>query len=172
MAVYLLLAAKWFSMPMGFPMPWVITVVILLAAISILSGLFSLGVLKKKPTCGPAAMSSSQPALVAKGLIKRFKTGRTHIEVLKGVDFEALHGEVTMVMGPSGSGEVDPGRRALRPAAAPDAGTVERHEARTSGRLKSSKIDRFRLDRYCGFHLPGLQPVPGADLPASRSRSS
>ncbi len=41
-----LLAAK-FNMPMGFPLPWVITVVILLSLISVLSGLFSLGVLKK-----------------------------------------------------------------------------------------------------------------------------
>jgi putative ABC transport system permease protein len=41
-----LLATK-FGMPMGFPMPWVITVTILLTVISILSGLFSLGVLKK-----------------------------------------------------------------------------------------------------------------------------
>jgi putative ABC transport system permease protein len=41
-----LLATK-FGMPMGFPIPWVITVVILLAVISILSGVFSLGVLKK-----------------------------------------------------------------------------------------------------------------------------
>jgi putative ABC transport system permease protein len=44
-AVYLLGSSM--GMPMGFPMPWVITVVILLTAISILSGLFSLGVLKK-----------------------------------------------------------------------------------------------------------------------------
>ena len=36
-----------FGMPMGFPIPWVITVVILLTVISILSGVFSLGVLKK-----------------------------------------------------------------------------------------------------------------------------
>lgn len=43
--VYLL--ATNFGMPMGFPMPWVITVVILLLVISILSGLFSLGVLKR-----------------------------------------------------------------------------------------------------------------------------
>lgn len=44
-AVYLL--ATRFSMPMGFPLPWVVTVVILLTVISILSGVFSLGVLKK-----------------------------------------------------------------------------------------------------------------------------
>ena len=43
--VYLL--ATNFGMPMGFPIPWVITVVILLTVISILSGVFSLGVLKK-----------------------------------------------------------------------------------------------------------------------------
>ena len=49
---------------------------------------------------GPAPM-----ALSARGLVKRFKTGRTYVEVLKSVDFHAVHGAVTMVMGPSGSGK-------------------------------------------------------------------
>ena len=44
-------------------------------------------------------------AIDARGLRKSFKTGRTSIEVLKTVDFDALHGELTMVMGPSGSGK-------------------------------------------------------------------
>ena len=44
-------------------------------------------------------------AIEAKGLVKRFKTGRTFIEVLKKVDFDARHGDLTMVMGPSGSGK-------------------------------------------------------------------
>jgi putative ABC transport system permease protein len=35
------------GMPMGFPLPWVVTVAVLLVVISILSGVFSLGVLKK-----------------------------------------------------------------------------------------------------------------------------
>jgi putative ABC transport system permease protein len=43
--VYLL--ATGMGMTMGFPLPWIITVVILLTVISILSGFFSLGVLKK-----------------------------------------------------------------------------------------------------------------------------
>ena len=50
-------------------------------------------------------MNVNKPAITAHGIYKRFKTGRTHIEVLKRVDFDANHGEVTMVMGPSGSGK-------------------------------------------------------------------
>jgi hypothetical protein len=30
---------------------------------------------------------SSQPAIAARGLVKRFKTGRTHVEVLKSMDW-------------------------------------------------------------------------------------
>jgi preprotein translocase subunit SecD len=44
-------------------------------------------------------------AIEAKGLVKRFKSGKSFIEVLKGVDFDARHGDLTMVMGPSGSGK-------------------------------------------------------------------
>ena len=44
-------------------------------------------------------------AIRATGLSKRFKTGRAYIEVLKSVDFDARHGDLTMVMGPSGSGK-------------------------------------------------------------------
>ena len=77
-------------------------------------------------------LASPQPAaktaLVARGLKKRFKTGRTHIEVLKAVDFEALHGEVTMVMGPSGSGKSTL-VAALSGLLRPDAGQV--HPRRT-----------------------------------------
>ena len=32
-------------------------------------------------------------AIEAKGLVKRFKTGRSWVEVLKGVDFDARHGD-------------------------------------------------------------------------------
>ena len=50
-------------------------------------------------------MAADGRALVAHGITKRFKTGRTFVEVLHGVDFEARHGELTLIMGPSGSGK-------------------------------------------------------------------
>jgi len=100
---------------------------------------------------------SSQPALVAKGLVKRFKTGRTHIEVLKSVDFEALHGEVTMVMGPSGSGKSTL-VAALSGLLKPDAGQVSAM-GQELWSYKPGKIDRFRLD-HCGFIFQGFNLFP------------
>ena len=100
---------------------------------------------------------SSQPALVAKGIVKRFKTGRTHIEVLTSVDFEALHGEVTMVMGPSGSGKSTL-VAALSGLLRPDAGSVSAM-GQDIWALKPNKIDRFRLD-HCGFIFQGFNLFP------------
>ena len=47
----------------------------------------------------------SRVALDARGLVKGFKSGRSKVEVLKHVDFQANHGELSLVMGPSGSGK-------------------------------------------------------------------
>jgi putative ABC transport system ATP-binding protein len=96
-------------------------------------------------------------ALSARGLVKRFRTGRTHVDVLKGVDFEARHGDVTMVMGPSGSGKSTL-VAVLSGLLRPDEGRVtargEDLWARGSGR-----IDRFRLD-HCGFIFQGFNLFP------------
>jgi putative ABC transport system ATP-binding protein len=100
---------------------------------------------------------STQPALVAKGLVKRFKTGRTHIEVLKSVDFEALHGEVTMVMGPSGSGKSTL-VALLSGLLKPDAGAVSAM-GEDLWSYRPGKIDRFRLD-HCGFIFQGFNLFP------------
>jgi putative ABC transport system ATP-binding protein len=100
---------------------------------------------------------SSKPALVAKGLTKRFKTGRIYIEVLKSVDFEARHGDVTMVMGPSGSGKSTL-IATLSGLLKPDSGQVSALD-QDLWSLKSSKIDRFRLD-HCGFIFQGFNLFP------------
>jgi putative ABC transport system ATP-binding protein len=98
-------------------------------------------------------MSSKHTAIEAHGVYKRFKTGRTHIEVLKRVDFDALHGEVTMVMGPSGSGKSTL-VAALSGLLKPDEGDVTALNENIWD-LRPGKRDRFRLD-HCGFIFQGF----------------
>jgi putative ABC transport system ATP-binding protein len=92
-------------------------------------------------------------AIRATGLTKRFKTGRTYIEVLKAIDFDARHGDVTMVMGPSGSGKSTL-IATLSGLLKPDAGQVTALESDLWS-LKNGKLDRFRLDN-CGFIFQGF----------------
>jgi putative ABC transport system ATP-binding protein len=98
-------------------------------------------------------MSLTKTAISAHGLYKRFKTGRTHIEVLKRVDFDALHGDVTMVMGPSGSGKST--------LVATLSGLLKPDDGQVTGMgedlwsLRPGKLDRFRLD-HCGFIFQGF----------------
>lgn len=98
-------------------------------------------------------MTPAKPAIVAQGIYKRFKTGRSHIEVLKRVDFDANHGEVTMVMGPSGSGKSTL-VAALSGLLKPDEGKVAALDQDIWG-LRSGRLDKFRLD-HCGFIFQGF----------------
>ena len=97
--------------------------------------------------------AAARKALSATGISKRFKTGRSYVEVLKSVDFDARHGDVTMVMGPSGSGKSTL-IAALSGLMRPDTGQVtalgEPLWSRSPG-----QIDRFRLD-HCGFIFQGF----------------
>jgi putative ABC transport system ATP-binding protein len=96
-------------------------------------------------------------AISAKGLTKRFKTGRTHAVVLRSVDFEAEAGHVTMIMGPSGSGKSTL-IAALSGLLKPDEGKVSALGADLWSR-RPGKIDRFRLD-HCGFIFQGFNLFP------------
>ena len=98
------------------------------------------------------------PAIEAFGLTKRFKTGRTHIEVLKDMSFDAAHGDLTMVMGPSGSGKSTL-IAALSGLLKPDAGRVDILDVDDLWSKPSGRIDRFRLD-HCGFIFQGFNLFP------------
>ena len=98
------------------------------------------------------------PAIEATGLVKRFKTGRTFIEVLKGMDFTAAHGDLTMVMGPSGSGKSTL-IAALSGLLKPDEGRVDILDVDDLWKKSSGRIDRFRLD-HCGFIFQGFNLFP------------
>jgi putative ABC transport system ATP-binding protein len=103
----------------------------------------------------PAVNSAS--ALAARGLVKRFKAGRNVVEVLKGVNFQARHGDVTMVMGPSGSGKSTL-IAALSGLLKPDEGGVNALGEDLWGR-GAGRIDRFRLE-HCGFIFQGFNLFP------------
>jgi putative ABC transport system ATP-binding protein len=96
-------------------------------------------------------------SVVAAGLTKRFKTGRTQVTVLKDVDFDARAGEVTMVMGPSGSGKSTL-IAALSGLLRPDEGRVSVLGEDLWSR-KPARIDRFRL-QHCGFIFQGFNLFP------------
>ena len=97
-------------------------------------------------------------ALEATGLVKRFKSGRSFVEVLKGVDFDARHGDLTMVMGPSGSGKSTL-IAALSGLLRPEEGRVDALDVDDLWKLSPNKIDRFRLD-HCGFIFQGFNLFP------------
>ena len=97
-------------------------------------------------------------AIEAKGLVKRFKTGRTFIEVLKEIDFDARHGDLTMVMGPSGSGKSTL-IAALSGLLRPEEGRVDTLDVDNLWKLPSGRIDKFRLD-HCGFIFQGFNLFP------------
>ena len=102
-------------------------------------------------------MMRNGKALEAKGLAKRFKTGRTYVEVLKRIDFDCAHGEVTMVMGPSGSGKSTL-IATLSGLLKPDEGGVSALGENLWSKSRGS-IDRFRL-QHCGFIFQGFNLFP------------
>ncbi|MFZ5669206.1 MAG: ABC transporter ATP-binding protein [Pseudomonadota bacterium] len=97
-------------------------------------------------------------AVEAKALVKRFKSGKSFIEVLKQVDFDARHGDLTMVMGPSGSGKSTL-IAALSGLLRPEEGRVDALDVDDLWKLSPGRIDRFRLD-HCGFIFQGFNLFP------------
>jgi len=73
------------------------------------------------------------------------------------VDFDALHGDVTMVMGPSGSGKSTL-VAALSGLLKPDEGHVTAL-SQEIWKLSGGRRDRFRLD-HCGFIFQGFNLFP------------
>ncbi|KPF78898.1 ABC transporter ATP-binding protein [Brevundimonas sp. AAP58] len=97
-------------------------------------------------------------AIEAKGLVKRFKSGKNFVEVLKRVDFDARHGDLTMVMGPSGSGKSTL-IAALSGLLRPEEGRVDTLDVDDLWKLSPGRIDKFRLD-HCGFIFQGFNLFP------------
>ena len=99
-------------------------------------------------------------ALEARGLTKSYQIGKNLQPVLQGVDFNAYHGQVTMVMGPSGSGKSTL-VAALSGLLRPDGGEVIAL-GESLWEKKPRQIDQFRLD-HCGFIFQGFNLFPALD---------
>ena len=99
-------------------------------------------------------------AIEARGLTKSYRIGKNLQPVLQGVDFNAYHGQVTMVMGPSGSGKSTL-VAALSGLLRPDGGEVIAL-GENIWRKKPRQIDQFRLD-HCGFIFQGFNLFPALD---------
>lgn len=102
-------------------------------------------------------------ALKARGLAKAYKIGKVRQQVLKNVDFDAFHGQMTMIMGPSGSGKSTL-LATLSGLLRPDEGEVLAL-GESIWQKKPRKIDRFRLD-HCGFIFQGFNLFPALDATA------
>jgi putative ABC transport system ATP-binding protein len=57
------------------------------------------------PTRPAAAETDVEPVVRGSGLVKRFGSGTSAVEALRGVDVAFEHGSFTAIMGPSGSGK-------------------------------------------------------------------
>ena len=95
--------------------------------------------------------------LEARGLTKAYLIGKNRQQVLQGVDFNAYHGQVTMVMGPSGSGKSTL-VAALSGLMRPDAGEVIAL-GENLWEKKPRQLDQFRLE-HCGFIFQGFNLFP------------
>jgi putative ABC transport system ATP-binding protein len=103
------------------------------------------------------SINKGAQAIQASGITKAYKIGKTMQPVLKDVNFDALHGELTMVMGPSGSGKSTL-IAAVSGLLRPDAGKVIGLQI-DIWKNKAKIIDRFRL-AHCGFIFQGFNLFP------------
>jgi len=102
-------------------------------------------------------------ALAARGIAKAYRIGKIRQQVLKNVDFDAYHGQMTMIMGPSGSGKSTL-LATLSGLLRPDEGEVHALGENLWSQ-KPHKVDRFRLNN-CGFIFQGFNLFPALDATA------
>jgi putative ABC transport system ATP-binding protein len=103
-------------------------------------------------------MSTLTPAgVIGRGLVKSYGNGENRLYALKGVDFEARCGELTMIVGPSGCGKTTL-LSVLCGTLRCEAGTVELFGQTLEG-MSSGQITAFR-GRNVGFVFQQFNLIP------------
>ena len=115
-------------------------------------------------------VSTTSPALQARGVRKAFVSGRVHTPVLHDLTLDIQAGELTLISGPSGCGKST--LLAILSGLQPtDAGQVRALGHELNG-LTTRELERFRLQHtgfvFQGFNLfPALNAIEQVELPLS-----
>ena len=112
--------------------------------------------LTPKPVKTPAA-AALPPALVAKGLSKRYRLGSEVVDALSELELTVPQGQFVAVMGPSGSGKSTL-LHLLGLLDSADAGTVE-IAGRPTANLSDDALTALRRDEL-GFVFQGFELIP------------
>lgn len=97
------------------------------------------------------------PAVVARGLSKRYRLGGEVVEALVGLELSVPQGQFIAVMGPSGSGKSTL-LHLLGLLDSADAGTVE-IAGQATGKLSDDEMTALRRDKL-GFVFQGFELIP------------
>lgn len=103
------------------------------------------------------AATERSPCVVAKNICKGFRTGKTHIEVIKDISLCLYPGDLTLIAGPSGCGKSTL-IALLSSLLHPDSGQVQALGCDLT-KLGDRALENFRL-RHCGFIFQGFNLFP------------
>ncbi len=106
---------------------------------------------------GTSVPSARESILKARGITKNFGSGETTVTVLKGVDLDLRPGELTLMMGPSGSGKTTL-LSILGCILSATAGDLEIAGTQTGG-MSAEKLAILRRERI-GFIFQGYNLFP------------
>ena len=95
--------------------------------------------------------------LTVKDLKKSYGSGSTKVEVLKGINFEVMKGEICVLLGPSGSG-----KSTLLNIIDADSGYVSINNEKTKD-MKESELTRYRR-KHLGYVFQMYNLIPNLNV--------
>jgi putative ABC transport system ATP-binding protein len=108
-------------------------------------------------TASPATIPALQRAVSTRGLFKSFNEGAAATPVLRGTNFEAVRGEMMLLVGPSGCGKTTL-LSIIAGTLNADGGEIEVMDQRID-KMKAGQVTRFRA-KHLGFVFQQFNLIP------------